>query len=112
MRVDACDNLQKRRPFKALSPNDCIMCFKDRETASHLFLHCDFARFLWGKLLGIMDESWFSMDSILDVLLLKKVGFGRQKEERTLLNCVVLVLLSSRVTGLVAQLNRPINSTR
>lgn len=61
------------------------MFFKEGESAAHLFLQCDVTRFLWGKPFGIMSESWFCMDYVL-VLLLEKVGFGRdwEKEKRTL----------------------------
>ncbi|KAJ9685133.1 hypothetical protein PVL29_017245 [Vitis rotundifolia] len=39
-KVNNNDMLQLRRPYKALSPDICMMCMKHGETVDHLFLHC------------------------------------------------------------------------
>ena len=39
-KVNTNDILQLRRPYKALSPDICILYMKHGESAYHLFLHC------------------------------------------------------------------------
>lgn len=57
-RVNTNDLLQIRWPHKALSPNVCVLCFKDAETHIHLFLHCPVAREMWSRLLAYSGEHW------------------------------------------------------
>ncbi|KAJ9703126.1 hypothetical protein PVL29_004763 [Vitis rotundifolia] len=49
-KVNTNDMLQVRRPYKALSPDICILCMKHGESADHLFLHCSLTIGLWHKL--------------------------------------------------------------
>ncbi|KAJ9698204.1 hypothetical protein PVL29_007339 [Vitis rotundifolia] len=39
-KVNSNDMLQLRRPYKALSPDICVLCMKHGESVDHLFLHC------------------------------------------------------------------------
>ncbi|KAJ9682711.1 hypothetical protein PVL29_018607 [Vitis rotundifolia] len=39
-KVNSNDMLQLRRPYKALSPDICVLCMKQGESVDHLFLHC------------------------------------------------------------------------
>ncbi|KAL5545313.1 hypothetical protein UlMin_009097 [Ulmus minor] len=57
-RLNTCDRVQRRNPQMMLSPNRCVMCKKDEESANHLFLHCCSARFLWLKALGEVGLHW------------------------------------------------------
>ena len=49
-KVNTNDMLQVRRPYKALSPDICILCIKHGESADHLFLHCSLTIGLWHRL--------------------------------------------------------------
>ena len=49
-KVNTNDMLQLRRPYKALSPDICILYMKHGESANHLFLHCSLMIGLWHKL--------------------------------------------------------------
>ncbi|RVW39538.1 putative ribonuclease H protein [Vitis vinifera] len=48
-KVNTNDMLQVRRPYKALSPDICILCMKHGESADHLFLHCSLTIGLWHR---------------------------------------------------------------
>ena len=49
-KVNTNDLLQLRRPRKALSPDICKLCMKQRESVDHLFLHCSVLLGLWHRL--------------------------------------------------------------
>ena len=49
-KVNTNDMLQLKRPYKALSPDICILCRKHGESADHLFLCCSLTIGLWHKL--------------------------------------------------------------
>ena len=49
-KVNTNDMLQLKRPYKALSPDICILCMKHGESADHLFLCCSLTIGLWHKL--------------------------------------------------------------
>ena len=53
-KVNTNDMLQVRRPYKALSPDICIMCMKHGESADHLFLHCSLTIGLWHRLFQLL----------------------------------------------------------
>lgn len=92
-KINTLDNLQKRRPHKALSPNVCIICLKNAESVAHLFLHCEVARYLWSRLFIIKGESWVCTESLLSFLAMDKVGFGGSKEKRILWECACFAII-------------------
>ena len=92
-RINTNDLLQIRRPNKALSPNVCVMCFQSAETNSHLFLHCEVARFVWDKLFGIFGEYWVCPADLGAFFANRCVGFGRRKDQKALWYCAVLAIL-------------------
>ena len=49
-KVNTNDLLQLRRPYKALSPDICILCMKHGESVDNLFLHCSLTMGLWHRL--------------------------------------------------------------
>ena len=53
-KVNTNDMLQVRRPYKALSPDICILCMKLGESADHLFLHCSLTIGLWHRLFQLL----------------------------------------------------------
>ena len=57
-RINTNDMLLLRRPYKAISPNMCVMCGASSESTPHLFLHYSMADFLWNALFGIFGECW------------------------------------------------------
>ncbi|RVX04458.1 hypothetical protein CK203_018529 [Vitis vinifera] len=57
-KVNTNDMLQVRRPYKALSPDICILCMKHGESADHLFLHCSLTIGLWHGLFQLAKMDW------------------------------------------------------
>ncbi|RVW30353.1 Transposon TX1 uncharacterized 149 kDa protein [Vitis vinifera] len=57
-KVNTNDMLQVRRPYKALSPDICILCMKHGESADHLFLHCSLTIGLWHRLFQLAKMDW------------------------------------------------------
>ena len=57
-KVNTNDMLQLKRPYKALSPDICIMCMKHGESADHLFLHCSLTIGLWHRLFQLAKMDW------------------------------------------------------
>ncbi|RVW96993.1 hypothetical protein CK203_032308 [Vitis vinifera] len=57
-KVNTNDMLQVRRPYKALSPDICILCMKHGESADHIFLHCSLTIGLWHRLFQLAKMDW------------------------------------------------------
>ncbi|RVW33884.1 hypothetical protein CK203_082946 [Vitis vinifera] len=70
-KVNTNDMLQVRRPYKALSPDICILCIKHGESADHLFLHCSLTIGLWHRLFQLAKMDWVSPRSIYDMMSIK-----------------------------------------
>lgn len=45
--INTQDRIQRRLPKIALSPNGCIMYYKEAESQDHLFVTCEFANRFW-----------------------------------------------------------------
>ena len=67
-RIITYDVLQRKRTFQCLSHSWCIMCKQDRESISHLFLQCGYARSLWLKMFREFGLLMEIPDNILDLL--------------------------------------------
>ncbi|RVW28753.1 Transposon TX1 uncharacterized 149 kDa protein [Vitis vinifera] len=78
-KVNTNDMLQVRRPYKALSPDICILCMKHGESADHIFLHCSLTIGLWHRLFQLAKMDWVPPRSILDMMYIKFNGFGSTK---------------------------------
>ncbi|RVW27814.1 putative mitochondrial protein [Vitis vinifera] len=78
-KVNTNDMLQVRRPYKALSPDICILCMKHGESADHLFLHCSLTIGLWHRLFQLAKMDWVPPRSIYDMMFIKFKGFGNSK---------------------------------
>ena len=78
-KVNTNDMLQVRRPYKALSPDICILCMKHGESADHLFLHCSLTIGLWHRLFQLAKMDWVPPRSIYDMMSIKFKGFGNSK---------------------------------
>ncbi|RVW63734.1 LINE-1 retrotransposable element ORF2 protein [Vitis vinifera] len=78
-KVNTNDMLQVRRPYKALSPDICILCMKHGESADHIFLHCSLTIGLWHRLFQLAKMDWVPARSILDMMYIKFNGFGSSK---------------------------------
>ncbi|RVW43688.1 hypothetical protein CK203_080499 [Vitis vinifera] len=78
-KVNTNDMLQVRRPYKALSPDICILCMKHGESADHIFLHCSLTIGLWHRLFQLAKMDWVPPRSILDMMYIKFNGFGSSK---------------------------------
>ncbi|RVW90069.1 putative ribonuclease H protein [Vitis vinifera] len=57
-KVNTNNMLQVRRPYKALSPDICILCMKHGESADHIFLHCSLTIGLWHRLFQLAKMDW------------------------------------------------------
>ncbi|RVW70579.1 hypothetical protein CK203_060646 [Vitis vinifera] len=73
-KVNSNDMLQVRRPYKALSPDICILCMKHGESADHLFLHCSLTIGLWHRLFQLAKMDWVPPRSIFDMMSIKFNG--------------------------------------
>ena len=67
-RVNTYDVLQRKRPFQCLFPNWCVMCKRELESSTHLFLQCEFAKSLWLKVWREFGLALVTLDNILDLL--------------------------------------------
>ena len=78
-KVNTNDMLQLKRPYKALSPDICILCMKHGESADHLFLHCSLTIGLWHRLFRLAKMDRVPPRSIFDMMSIKFNGFGSSK---------------------------------
>ena len=92
-KVNTNDMLQVRRPYKALSPDICILCMKHGESADHLFLHCSLTIGLWHRLFQLAKLDWVSPRSIYDMMSIKFKGFGNSKRGIVLWQAASIALI-------------------
>ena len=92
-KVNTNDLLQLRRPYKALSPDICKLCMKQRESTDHLFLHCSLSMGLWHKLFQLAKMDWAPPRSILDMMSINYKGFDTSKRGIVLWQnaCIALI---------------------
>ncbi|KAJ9701246.1 hypothetical protein PVL29_006548 [Vitis rotundifolia] len=82
-----------RRPYKALSPDICMMSMKHGETVDHLFLHCSLTMGLWHKLFQLTKTDWVPPRSIFDMLSTNFNGFGSSKRGIVLWQAACIALI-------------------
>ncbi|RVX05595.1 Transposon TX1 uncharacterized 149 kDa protein [Vitis vinifera] len=92
-KVNTNDMLQVRRPYKALSPDICILCMKHGESADHLFLHCSLTIGLWHRLFQLAKMDWVPPRSIYDMMSIKFKGFGNSKRGIVLWQAASIALI-------------------
>ncbi|KAJ9698203.1 hypothetical protein PVL29_007338 [Vitis rotundifolia] len=92
-KVNTNDMLQLRRPYKALSPDICMMCMKHGETVDHLFLHWSLTMGLWHKLFQLTKTDWVLPRSIFDMLSINFNGFGTSKRGIVLWQTACIALI-------------------
>ncbi|RVW38710.1 Transposon TX1 uncharacterized 149 kDa protein [Vitis vinifera] len=92
-KVNTNDMLQVRRPYKALSPDICILCMKHGESANHLFLHCSLTIGLWHRLFQLAEMDWVPPRSIYDMMFIKFKGFGNSKRGIVLWQAASIALI-------------------
>ena len=92
-KVNTNDMLQLRRPYKALSPNICILCMKHEESTDHLFLHCSLTMGLWHRLVQLAKMDWVPPRSIFDMMSIKFNGFGSSKRGIVLWQAASIALI-------------------
>ncbi|WJZ91178.1 hypothetical protein VitviT2T_010276 [Vitis vinifera] len=92
-KVNTNDMLQVRRPYKALSPDICILCMKHGESTDHLFLHCSLTIGLWHRLFQLAKMDWVPPRSIYDMMFIKFKGFGNSKRGIVLWQAVSIALI-------------------
>ncbi|RVW69991.1 Transposon TX1 uncharacterized 149 kDa protein [Vitis vinifera] len=92
-KVNTNDMLQVRRPYKALSPDICILCMKHGESADHIFLHCSLTMGLWHRLFQLAKMDWVPPRSILDMMYIKFNGFGSSKRRIALWQAANIALI-------------------
>ncbi|RVW98459.1 hypothetical protein CK203_026896 [Vitis vinifera] len=78
-KVNTNDMLQLRRPYKALSPDICMLCMEQGETVDHLFLHCSMTMGLWHRLFQLTKIDWVPPRSVFDMISINFNGFGSSK---------------------------------
>ncbi|RVW92839.1 LINE-1 retrotransposable element ORF2 protein [Vitis vinifera] len=92
-KVNTNDMLQLRRPYKAISPDICMLCMKQGETVDHLFLHCPLTMGLWYRLFQLTKIDWVPPRSIFDMLSTNFNGFGSSKRGIVLWQAACIALL-------------------
>ncbi|RVX09479.1 Transposon TX1 uncharacterized 149 kDa protein [Vitis vinifera] len=92
-KVNTNDMLQVRRPYKALSPDICILCMKHGESADHLFLHCSLTIGLWHRLFQLAKMDWVPPRSIYDMMYIKFKGFDNSKRGIVLWQAASIALI-------------------
>ncbi|RVX01391.1 LINE-1 retrotransposable element ORF2 protein [Vitis vinifera] len=92
-KVNTNDMLQVRRPYKALSPDICILCMKHGESADHLFLHCSLTIGLWHRLFQLAKMDWVPPRSIYDMMSIKFRGFDNSKRGIVLWQAASIALI-------------------
>ena len=92
-KVNTNDMLQMRRPYKALSPDICIMCMKHGESTNHIFLHCSLMIGLWHRLFQLAKMDQVPPMSIFDIMSIKFNGFGSSKKGIVLWQAVSIALI-------------------
>lgn len=73
-KLSTCDRLQKKMPKMSLSPWWCVMCRKNLEKHSHLFLSCPFDSSVWSNMLSFFGISWCCPKDCRDALTEILVG--------------------------------------
>lgn len=76
-KINTNDLLQFRN--MALSLDIYVLCFNNKETHGHLFLHCPVAWDLWNRLLVFSGDYWVVPEKV-EFLLTSLVGLGREKD--------------------------------
>ena len=57
-KISTVDNLRKRRIMSEAISDTCVLCGKEKETITHLFLHCEFASCIWQSFFKKCGISW------------------------------------------------------
>ena len=85
------DFLQSRNPWWSLSPQWCYLCKNYSEYIDHVFLSCQYSKFLRIKLLTILGVSWnFDGDASSIFKLLD--GQGKSCKWKSTVNTVILAI--------------------
>ncbi|RVW53835.1 hypothetical protein CK203_088568 [Vitis vinifera] len=92
-KVNTNDKLQLRRPYKALSPQWCILCKGNGESIDHLFLHCPVTIGLWHRLFNLVGLIWVPPRSLEDMLVISFKGLGNSLRGKTLWQIACLTLI-------------------
>ena len=93
-KVTTFDVLQKRRPFRSLSPNWCVLCKKNLESIDHVFLHCSFSLHIWSRLLLELGQVWVVPKKCEDIFELEYFMHSN-KRGQLIWNVAVLVIVWS-----------------
>lgn len=86
------DLLQIQCSHHTLSPDVCVLCIKNGETHSHLFLHCTMAWKLWANLMNNFVLTWVA-PSMVEMFMNSNIqGVGVRKEAKTLGNVLFFLV--------------------
>ena len=91
-KVTTFDVLQKRQPFRSLSPNWCVLCKKNLKSIDHVFLHCSFSLHIWSRLLSELGQVWVVPKKCVDIFKLEYFMHGN-KRGQMIWNVAVLVIV-------------------
>jgi hypothetical protein len=80
-RIPTKDNLMRRGIYRGDSLGNCVACVGSLESASHLFLHCDFAYSIWLDIFRWLDVIVI-MPGSLSSLFEYFIGLARSKKAR------------------------------
>jgi hypothetical protein len=80
-RIPTKDNLASRGILRGDVPGSCVVCSGSLESATHLFIHCDFAFSIWLGIFRWLVVS-FVMPATLSTMFKYFVGLARSKKSR------------------------------
>ena len=82
-----------KRPFNALSPNQCILCKGSSEMIDHLFLHYQITLSLWHRIFSQAGMEWVQPGRIRNMIVISFKCFRNSNKGKTLQKITCFSLL-------------------
>lgn len=70
-----------------------VLCLNNKETNTHLFLHCPVAWNMWNRLMAFSGGNCVVPKNVEELLSTGLWGFGRDKDKRNLWICTIFSII-------------------